>query len=445
MTSFPANTKTVSLPYVPRINQSVAHAARLAKRWLALVWHRRAGKTVFAVMELALAALEAKKGDERFGYICPFLKQAKEAAWDYLKRFTRPIPGVKINESELSITLPHGPVIRLYGADHPDSLRGSFFDGVVLDEVGQMKREIWGEIVRPMLVDRSGWAIFIGTPKGVNLFSEIFFAAQNNPEWHAEILTCYQTDAIAPEEIEAAKAAMSPQAFAQEFMCDFFSAVENTLISLDVVQAAMKRTLKPEAFEWAPKIIGVDVARFGDDCSTIVKRQGRVVFPIEKQRGLDTMKLASRVGKVAEEWGADAIFVDVTGGLGAGVADALRGLGYRCIDVNFGSGSDSPQYRNKRTEMWALMAEWCKDGSLPPDQELCQDLVSATYDYTPANQQYLHSKDDIKEKLGRSPDEADGLACTFAAPVAIRQDGVLDGRVGGSMRCITEYENEMRS
>jgi hypothetical protein len=414
----------IALPFVPRVHQAAAHTARRVTRWLVLVWHRRAGKTVFAVMELVLAALHANRGDERYGYICPLLKQAKEVAWEYLKRFTRPIPGVRANETELSIAFPNGAVIRLYGADHPDSLRGSYFDGVVLDEVGQMKRFLWGEIVRPMLADRQGWSIFIGTPKGVNLFSEVYFAAINDREWYADRKTAYETDAIEPAEIEAAKRAMSPQAFAQEFLCDFFAAVENVLIPLEVVQAAERRDLKPDAYRWAPRIVGVDVARFGDDQSAIARRQGRVAFKIERHHGLSTMSLAGRVAAVATEWGADAIFIDVTGGLGAGPLDRLRELGYPAIAVDFGAAADNPRCKNKRTEMWVAMAEWSKDGCLPVDPMLEQELPAATYDYDSSARLYLAPKEDIKEKIGRSPDGGDGLSTTFAAPVAPREPGL---------------------
>ena len=98
-------------------------------------------------------------------------KRAKAIAWDYLKKFTSPIPGVSTNESELWVELPNKARIRIYGADNPDSLRGLYFDGVVLDEVADMKPEVWTSIILPALLDRVGWADFIETPKGINLFS----------------------------------------------------------------------------------------------------------------------------------------------------------------------------------------------------------------------------------------------------------------------------------
>lgn len=432
----------IALPYTPRDHQRDAHKRRCSHRWTVLVWHRRAGKTVFAIMELILAALAFKREDGRFAYICPLLKQAKDVAWGYLKRFTRDIDGIKVNESELSVTFPNGAVIRLYGADNYEGLRGIYLDGVVLDEVAQMKRLVWGEILRPLLADRKGWALFIGTPKGVNLFSELFFEGQKDPEWHCDLRTWRDTNAIDREEVEAARKTMSEQAFAQEFECDFFSAVENTLNPLERVQAAMARDFKPEAFAFAGKVIGVDVARFGDDTSTIARRQGCVAYKLIQIRGLDTMKLAARVAQVCVEWDADAVFVDVTGGLGAGVADRLRQLGHPAFDVEFAGSPDVPRYRNKRCEMWANMAEWLKTGSLPDDQELQQDLVAPTYHFDVSDRMCLEAKDDIKERIGRSPDKADALACTFFAPVAPREPGALRGRgrATTAQRAATEYD-----
>jgi len=104
-------------------------------------------------------------------YLAPYYRQAKQVAWDYLCYYARDIPGTKVNQSELRVDLLNGSRIRLAGAgDDPDALRGIYLDGVVLDEYADMSPRVWSEIVRPALVDRKGWAIFIGTPKGRNHF-----------------------------------------------------------------------------------------------------------------------------------------------------------------------------------------------------------------------------------------------------------------------------------
>src|ERR1700687_740039 len=163
----------VDLGFKPYSHQREAHSKR--KRFSVLVWHRGAGKTVFASLELVLAAAVLKDG--LFAFIAPLLKQAKKAAWDCLRAHALRIPGAAIHEGDLSITLPSGARVMLLGADNPDALRGVHLDGAVMDEVADMKPQVWGEIVLPALQRKGGWALFIGTPKGINLFSGLYFNA----------------------------------------------------------------------------------------------------------------------------------------------------------------------------------------------------------------------------------------------------------------------------
>ena len=135
------------------------------KRWSIAVAHRRAGKTVACIQKLTKGALECKLHEPRFAYVAPLYNQAKDIAWVYLRHYARKL-GASINESELRVDLPGGARVRLYGADNPDRLRGMYLDGVVLDEYADMRPSVWGEIIRPMLADRAGWATFIGTQIG---------------------------------------------------------------------------------------------------------------------------------------------------------------------------------------------------------------------------------------------------------------------------------------
>lgn len=412
----------IEIPYTPWPHQRDAHEKR--KRFTVLVWHRRAGKTVFAVVEAILAALSTQVERARFAYVAPFYRQAKAVAWEYLKHYARPVPGTEILEAELTVRFANGASVRLFGADNPDSLRGLYFDGVVLDEVADMRPEVWGEIVRPALTDRQGWALFIGTPKGVNLFSDLYYGAAGKDDWYADLRRAEDTNAIAPDELEKARREMSPPQFAQEMECDFAAAVVNALIPQDVALAATKRDIAPAQILDRPKVMGVDVARYGDDRSVIARRQGQVAFQLHTYRALNTMELAGQVARVATEWKTHpleppvaAIFVD-EGGVGAGVLDRLQQLGYPAMPVSFGSKPTDARYENKRMEMWALMAEWLRLGCLPNDQELIRELTAPTFSYANSRgRQQLESKDDLRERIRCSPDKADALALTFAEPV----------------------------
>lgn len=426
----------VTIPYCPRFPQADIHRELEAHRFSVLVAHRRMGKTVLAVNHLIKQAILCRRQRPVLAYIAPFRGQAKQVAWDYLKHFTTPIPGRSINESELMLTLPNGAVIRLFGADNPDALRGLYFDGVVMDEVAQMKPEVWQEIVRPALADRNGWAVFIGTPKGQNLFAQLYELARReqkagNPDWCAMLYRVDQTHAVPDEELAALKAEMSENAYKQEFLCDFAAASDDVFIPLQIVQEAVNRDMDNTMYQHAPIVLGVDVARFGDDRSVITVRQGLMLLEQVSYRGLDLMALSGKVAAKAQEVEADAVFVDGVG-VGAGVVDRLRQLGLDVIDAQAGAKAIDPsKYVNRRAEMWQAMRDWLKaGGSIPDDPDLVADLIGLTYSFAPGGQVKLESKDDLKKRGLPSPDTADSLALTFFDPVFSKRD--LPGMVGKS-------------
>lgn len=191
----------------------------------------------------------------------------------------------------------------------------------------------------------------------------------------------------------------------------------NQLLGPEEIQAAQGRFVPETDYLWAPRIIGVDVARFGDDSTILCPRQGLVCFPMVEMRGADTGQIATRVAQGARKWKADAIFVDGTGGYGAGVVDRLRDIGWSPVEVPFSGKAADPQYFNLRSEMWFKMADWVKrPGSLPADLTLAKELMSPTYRIH-GDRFRLEEKDEIKKRLGFSPDRADALALTFAQEV----------------------------
>ena len=196
-------TQRVSTGYAPHRFQQEIH--QRLKRFSVLVCHRRFGKTFLAINALIDAALRTRKENARYGYVAPFLKQAKQVSWDYLKRFAYRVPDVSVNESELSILFPNGSMIRLYGSDNGEAMRGVYFDGVVIDEVADCRLETWPEIIRPALADRKGWCLFIGTPKGMNQFFELYQYALKNPEWYAGMYRADETGLIDASELKAAR------------------------------------------------------------------------------------------------------------------------------------------------------------------------------------------------------------------------------------------------
>ncbi len=208
----------MSVDYKPRPYFLPYHERE--QRWSCIVAHRRAGKTVATVFDLLTCALGTKKQNGRYAYIAPYYSQAKAIAWDYLKRYSAPI-GAKISESELSVELVNGSRVRLFGADNPDALRGIYLDGVVLDEYGDQRPTVWGEIIRPLLTDRRGWATFIGTPKGKNHFFDIREHAKTSDDWLYLELKSSETEALAADEMADARRTMTDAQYQQEFECAF--------------------------------------------------------------------------------------------------------------------------------------------------------------------------------------------------------------------------------
>ena len=427
----------IEIPYCPRYPQDEIHAKLEAHRFCVLVAHRRLGKTVLAVNHLLKAALTTKRKDGQYAYLAPFRNQAKQIAWAYLKRYSAPVPGIKVNEGELSIAYPNGSTLRLYGADNPDSLRGIYLDGVVVDEVAQVKPEVWGEILRPALADRHGWAVFIGTPKGINLFSQMYDKAlaletQGSPDWCAMLYSVDRTHVIKADELESLKLEMSENEFRQEFLCDFNAANDNSLIQIDLVREAVTRQYRETDYGGSPVILGVDVARFGSDSSVIFRRQGLVAFEPVVVRKFDNMALADRVAREIAAHHPDAVFIDA--GNGQGVIDRLKQIGFPVTEVPFGGAAiDAAHYANRRMEMWDKMRAWLQaGGAIPPSEILQADLSAPTYGYTAGKGlKILEPKDKLKERIGRSPDLADALALTFASPVAPRLEPRFEREICG--------------
>jgi hypothetical protein len=192
----------------------------------------------------------------------------------------------------------------------------------------------------------------------------------------------------------------------------------NSLIGAEDVAQAVKRTLTPQEYQQDARIIGVDVARFGDDRSVAFLRQGRKAYPPRVWRGLDLMTLSGHVADFMDGYQPDAVFVDQTG-IGSGVVDRMRQLGRRVIGVDFGGKARDEKMANKRAEMWWLMAQWVPTASLPDISELHAELTAPTYGYANAQGRLqLESKEELKKRGLPSPDLADALALTFAEPVA---------------------------
>ena len=218
--------EVIEIAYKPREQQLAIHELMDSKRFGVVVAHRRMGKSVAAINHLIKDAVLNQKDAPRYAYIAPTYGQAKRVAWDYLVKYAEPLGGTS-NISELRVDF-WGRRVQLYGSDNPETLRGQYFDGVILDEIGDQNPKIWTDIIRPALADRKGWCLFIGTPKGHNHFKELRDRAEKEDGWGLLEFKASETGVVDDTELKAARSEMGEDKYRQEFECSFDAAVEGS-------------------------------------------------------------------------------------------------------------------------------------------------------------------------------------------------------------------------
>lgn len=198
------------------------------------------GKTVAAINDKVRRAIQLTLEDGRYAYVAPQLNQAKDVAWNYLKRYTAPLC-IEKNEAELWVEIPnaggHRSRVRIYGADNPDRLRGGYMDGVTEDEYADIAPSVHGEIIRPMLADRQGWATFIGTLKGRNHLWKLHEEHVHDPDWFTMLAKASETGIIPADELAALRADMTPEEYEQEFECNPDAAIRGAYWGKELAQA----------------------------------------------------------------------------------------------------------------------------------------------------------------------------------------------------------------
>ena len=229
------NWEVIEHHYKPRDLMREFHNRK--ERFAIIVAHRRFGKTVAAVNDLIQSCFEIDQPNVRVAYIAPYLSQAKAVAWDYALEYTRDIPFIKINHSELRIDFPNGSRFRLFGADNYLALRGLMFDHVVLDEFADFPVSAYPSVIRPATVDRKGKITMIGTPKGRNEFYDMYEYAKTHPDWYCRMFKASETDILDPEELIEAKRTMGDDRYEAEFECSFESAIVGSYYAVEMKEA----------------------------------------------------------------------------------------------------------------------------------------------------------------------------------------------------------------
>lgn len=246
------STLTIELPDLRRDQWTLYESFA---RWNVWVCHRRFGKTMLCLYKLLDEVFACEKPRPRFAYVAPLYRQAKSIAWDTLKFFVSHIPGTKVNEQELRVDFPQNDSrIQLLGADSPDTLRGMYLDGVVLDEFAQMQPRAWREVIRPALSDRKGWAVFIGTPFSRNHFYELAMRAQarqaeGDKAWSYHLYRASETGILSADELASARETMNEWEYLQEYECAWDAPIPGSYFQEEFSVIAAQNRIRPLVYD----------------------------------------------------------------------------------------------------------------------------------------------------------------------------------------------------
>ena len=264
----------IVIPYTPRKQQAYVHNELTKYRYAVLCCHRRFGKTVLCINQLIKSAMMNKNHQPRYAYIAPTYSQAKKIAWDYLKFFTEKIPGTKYNETELRCDLLNGARITLLSSENPDSIRGIYLDGCIIDEAAQIQAALIDEVITPALSDRKGFMILVGTPAGMNnLFYDYYQKAQSNKNWFLYKAKASDTKIVDKEELQSALSVMGVAKYNQEFECSFIGNIKGSIYGDLIAKLEDKKQIASIPFDPAYAVNTAWDIGYSDSTSIIFFQQ----------------------------------------------------------------------------------------------------------------------------------------------------------------------------
>jgi len=392
------------------------------------VWPRRNGKDLTAVNILVAKAVQ-RRG--LYLYIGPYHNQIRQIIWqgatgdpENPRKFLDYIPPeivVRKRDSVMEIDLVNGSVIKLVGSDNIDSIVGTNPVGVIYTEMSLQKVEAW-EYIRPILSENGGWAIFNGTPRGMNHFFKMARMAKDNPDWFYQYLTRDDTGVPTLEAIDKERrAGMRESMIEQEYYCSWEASEEEVYIPLDVVMPAVDYHLEPQEYSFAPRVMGCDVAYAAKgDQAVICKRQGRLVHEFMSYQGHDNMAFAASIAREIRTFRPRYVFID--GGRGEGVISRLHQMGHRdiVIPVYFNGKTYDPLYSNMVAQMWGRARDWFMTENrphIPYHEAFIENVTNRYFDHNEKQELVIEPKKQAKTRGFTKWDEVDAFLLTFAEEI----------------------------
>ena len=285
---------------------------------------------------------------------------------------------------------------------------------VIYDEASTVADIIWDVTEGAMTTPGAFWFVYGNPVRNSGKFRECFRSMRHR--WNNRKIdsrSCRMTNKLEIKQWEDDYGEDS-DFFRIRVKGMFPRASSRQLISEEVAEDARLRTIPKRVYERYPVVIGIDVARFGDDRTVIIRRQGPNAWAPQDYRGLTTMEVAAKAYEAWQDHKADAVCVDGIG-VGAGVVDRLEELGVPVVDVQSAASAEDPRkYFNCRSELWGRTKEWLADASIPDDKEMIHELTAPEYGYNSNMQIQVESTQSIKDRIHVSPDLATALVMTMA-------------------------------
>lgn len=370
-----------------------------------------------------LVIAKAMQKPALYFYMAPYYNQVRQIIWEGITKTGRRFldylhPAIVKTKTKLDmrIDLINGSQIKLCGSDNIDAIVGTNPYGVVFTEFSLHKRESW-DYIRPILAENGGWALFNGTPRGLNHFYQLYKKAETSKKWFVQYLTRDDTNVPTLEAIQEDRDSGMPESLIeQEYYSSWISSTEETLIPLDIIQPAIDRPINQEVVDSFPRIVGADVAYAAKgDKAVIAQRQGPQLLPLKVYQGMDNMSFAAKIASIIQQWHPDAVFIDA--GRGEGVISRLIQLnyGHLIIPVHFGGKTYSDLYKMKKDEMWHKTKEWFLNREFPPsipnDDKLIRDLSIPMFEIK-RGFIVVETKAHMKTRGFKSTDRADAVILT---------------------------------
>ena len=405
-------------PPVLHAGQAMAYAAFRLAQYLVLYCGRQWGKSRFCC---AVGIRTAFNGG-RVWWIAPSFPQSEEA-WDLLVGMLAGKPGVRINIAGRRVTFPSGGYIRVRTSERPDSLRGAAVDLLILDEAAFIPERVWTEILYPTLAVRRGKAIFATTPNGQNWMFDMYNRGVGGPDAEGYVslrFAAADNPYMPADRVEAARRSLPPALFAQEWLGEP-SAGEDGLIPREWAIAASQR---PKVRE-GRFVLGIDVAGGGGDRAMFALRFGDHIVELQDH----TPKVKDDFGPM-EDAAAELLgrhggycVVDAVG-IGAGLASRLRTRGFKVLFFKAGKAlklrdeTGQFSFNNQASAAWwhlrtLLDPRSPRELAIPDDRTLIAELCAPRYDTRAGAKIAVESKDEVKKRIGRSPDMADSICFAY--------------------------------